>query len=51
MDTTGLVATGAWKSRQVAAVYENADVSEEARKVASPMGDPVVMLVDDLVCS
>jgi integrase len=32
MDTTGLVATGAWKSRQAAAVYEHADVSEEARK-------------------
>lgn len=32
MDTTGLVATGAWKSRQAAAVYEHADVTEEARK-------------------
>jgi integrase len=32
MDTSGLVATGAWKSRQAAALYEHADVSEEARK-------------------
>jgi integrase len=32
LDTSGLVATGAWKSRQAAAVYEHADVSEEARK-------------------
>lgn len=32
MDTTGLVATGAWKSRVAAAVYEHADVTEEARK-------------------
>jgi hypothetical protein len=32
MDTAGLVATGAWKSRQAAAVYEHADVTEEARK-------------------
>jgi integrase len=32
VDTTGLVATGAWKSRQAAAVYEHADVTEEARK-------------------
>ena len=32
LDTTGLVGTGAWKSRQAAAVYEHADVSEEGRK-------------------
>jgi integrase len=32
LDTSGLVATGAWKSRQAAAVYEHVDVSEEARK-------------------
>jgi integrase len=32
LDTTGLVATGAWKSRTAAAVYEHADVTEEARK-------------------
>lgn len=32
LDTTGLVATGAWKSRQAAAVYEHAVTSEEARK-------------------
>src|SRR6185437_1251227 len=32
LDTTGLVATGAWRSRQAAAVYEHADVTEEARK-------------------
>mgnify|MGYP007127765816 CR=1 FL=1 len=31
-----MVEASAWKSRQVAAVYEHADVSEEARKVASP---------------
>jgi integrase len=32
LDTTGLVSTGAWKSRQAAAIYEHADVSEEGRK-------------------
>ena len=32
LDTTGLVATGAWKSRQAAAVYEHATVREEAMK-------------------
>ena len=32
LDTSGLVATGAWKSRQAASVYEHADTSEEARK-------------------
>jgi integrase len=32
LDTTGLVATGAWKSRNAAAVYEHAVTSEEARK-------------------
>lgn len=32
LDTTGLVATGAWKSRQAAAVYEHAVQSEEARR-------------------
>jgi integrase len=32
LDTSGLVATGAWKSRQAAAVYEHVDVSEEAMK-------------------
>jgi integrase len=32
LDTTGLVATGAWRSRQAAAVYEHAVTSEEARK-------------------
>ena len=31
LDTSGLVATGAWKSRQAAAVYEHADVSESAK--------------------
>jgi integrase len=31
-DTSGLVATGAWKSRQSAARYEHAVVSEEAQK-------------------
>ena len=32
LDTSGLVATGAWKSRQAAAVYEHVDTNEEARK-------------------
>jgi integrase len=32
LDTSGLVATGAWKSRQAAAVYEHVDVNEESRK-------------------
>jgi integrase len=32
LDTTGLVGTGAWRSRQAAAVYEHAVQSEEARK-------------------
>ena len=32
LDTTGLVGTGAWKSRQAAAVYEHAIATEEARK-------------------
>lgn len=32
MDTSGLVATGAWKSRQAAARYEHTVVSEEAQK-------------------
>jgi integrase len=32
LDTSGLVATGAWKSRVAASVYEHTDVSEEARK-------------------
>jgi integrase len=32
LDTTGLVETGAWRSRQAAAVYEHAEQSAEARK-------------------
>ncbi len=32
LDTTGLVETGAWRSRQAAAVYEHAVQSEEARR-------------------
>ncbi len=32
LDTTGLVETGAWRSRQAAAVYEHAIQSEEARR-------------------
>lgn len=32
LDTSGLVGTGAWKSRAAAAVYEHVEVSEEARK-------------------
>ena len=31
-DTSALVDTGLWKSRNAAAVYEHFDVSEEARK-------------------
>jgi integrase len=32
LDTSGLVATGAWKSREAAAVYEHVEASVEARK-------------------
>lgn len=32
LDTSGLVATGAWKDRRAAAVYEHVDASEEAKK-------------------
>jgi len=32
MDTSGLVATGAWKSRQAASVYEHVVTTEEAQK-------------------
>lgn len=32
LDTSGLVATGAWDSRQAASVYEHVVASEEARK-------------------
>jgi integrase len=32
LDTSGLVATGAWKSRSSAMVYEHAEASEEAMK-------------------
>lgn len=32
LDTSGLVGTGAWRSRQAAAVYEHVEASEEARK-------------------
>jgi integrase len=41
LDTSGLVATGAWKSRVAASVYEHTDVSEEARKadrLPTPVG-------------
>jgi hypothetical protein len=31
-DTSALVQTGQWKSRNAAAIYEHIDVSEEARK-------------------
>ncbi len=38
-DTSGLVATGAWKSKQAAGRYEHAVVSEEARRaVMLPVG-------------
>jgi integrase len=33
LDTAGLVGTGAWKSRQAAAVYEHVDAQAEAKKV------------------
>jgi len=40
-DTAGLVATGRWKSRTAAAVYEHADVTEEAMKADMlPVGNP-----------
>jgi integrase len=45
LDTRALVATGAWKSREAASVYEHADVSEEARKadlLAAPDGANMV---------
>jgi integrase len=32
LDTSGLVATGAWRSRASASIYEHVDTSEEARK-------------------
>ena len=32
LDTSGLVATGAWKSRNAASIYEHAVTTEEARK-------------------
>jgi integrase len=32
LDTSGLVGTGAWKSRNAAAIYEHVEASEEARK-------------------
>jgi integrase len=32
LDTSGLVATGAWRSRQAAAIYEHVDTTEEAQK-------------------
>ncbi len=32
LDTSGLVGTGAWKSRQAAAVYEHVETTEEAQK-------------------
>lgn len=32
LDTTGLVATGAWRDRQAASIYEHAIASEEAMK-------------------
>lgn len=40
LDTAGLVGTGAWKSRQSAAVYEHVDVSAEAKKAAMLPGRP-----------
>ena len=33
LDTSGLVATGAWRSRQAAAIYEHADATASARLV------------------
>jgi integrase len=42
LDTTGLVETGAWRSRQAAAIYEHAVQSEEARQadVLRKVGNP-----------
>lgn len=41
LDTTGLVATRAWRDRQSAARYEHVVVSEEARKAdLLPVGNP-----------
>lgn len=34
LDTSGLVATGAWKSEQAARIYEHTEFSEEAAKAA-----------------
>jgi integrase len=34
MDTAGLVESGAWRSRQSAAVYEHLEASKEAKKAA-----------------
>lgn len=40
LDTSGLVATGTWRSRQSAAIYEHAVPTEEARKSALlPVGE------------
>jgi len=32
LDTSGLVATGAWKSRQAASIYEHVEVTDSARR-------------------
>lgn len=41
LDTTGLVATGAWKDRTSAARYEHTTISEEARKaIRLPVENP-----------
>jgi integrase len=50
LDTSALVETGAWKSRQSAAVYEHVDASEEAKKAdALPMRLAKVTSASDLL--
>ena len=41
MDTAGLVETGAWRSRQSAAVYEHLDATEEGRRAELLPMEPV----------
>jgi integrase len=46
LDTSGLVAAGAWKSRVAASVYERADVTAEAGEadlLPTPLGYMVVI--------
>lgn len=50
LDTTGLVATGRWKDRKSAAIYEHAVVSEEARKADSLPALKGNYILDSLGC-